>query len=141
MRYQSSFRFCFNIFILIRETKGWNFNLNKFGLGVKMGKIVDAPVDFYSDRVPKRQQKKTILEELIDDAKVKKLDFRLILLVEILIVKTFFIFEKNLDLPRSTILLFRREKSIGAKSCHNIIKIKNNRKTKNLLKNKFVFLC
>ena len=37
-----------------------------------MGKIVDDPLDFYSDRVPKKQQKKTILEELIDDQKVKK---------------------------------------------------------------------
>jgi hypothetical protein len=38
----------------------------------QMGKVVDDPLDFYSDRVPKRQQKKTILEELIEDAKVKK---------------------------------------------------------------------
>lgn len=37
-----------------------------------MGKIIDDPLDFYSDRVPKKQQKKTILEELIDDQKVKK---------------------------------------------------------------------
>jgi hypothetical protein len=37
-----------------------------------MGKIVDDPLDFYSSRVPRKQQKKTILEELIDDAKIKK---------------------------------------------------------------------
>lgn len=37
-----------------------------------MGTIVDDPLDFYSDRVPKKQQKRTILEELIEDAKVKK---------------------------------------------------------------------
>lgn len=40
-----------------------------------MGKIVDDPLDFYSTRVPKKQQKKTILEELINDAKVKKYIF------------------------------------------------------------------
>ncbi|RNA36327.1 deoxynucleotidyltransferase terminal-interacting 2 [Brachionus plicatilis] len=38
----------------------------------QMGKVIDDPVDFYSDRVPKKQQKRTILEELIEDAKVKK---------------------------------------------------------------------
>lgn len=37
-----------------------------------MGKVVDDPVDFYSDRVPKKQQRKTILEELVEDAKIKK---------------------------------------------------------------------
>ena len=38
----------------------------------EMGTIVDNAVDFYSTRVPKKQQKQTILEELIDDAKIKK---------------------------------------------------------------------
>lgn len=37
-----------------------------------MGKVVDDPLDYYSTRVPRKQQKKTILEELIDDAKIKK---------------------------------------------------------------------
>jgi hypothetical protein len=37
-----------------------------------MGTVVDDPLDFYSTRVPKKQQKKTILEELVEDAKVKK---------------------------------------------------------------------
>lgn len=37
-----------------------------------MGTVVDDPTDFYSDRVPRKQQKKTILEELINDAAVKK---------------------------------------------------------------------
>lgn len=37
-----------------------------------MGTIVDDPLDFYSTRVPKKQQKSTILEELVEDAKVKK---------------------------------------------------------------------
>lgn len=38
----------------------------------QMGTVVDDPTDFYSDRVPRKQQKKTILEELINDAAVKK---------------------------------------------------------------------
>ena len=37
-----------------------------------MGSIVDDPLDFYTTRVPKKQQKSTILEELINDAKIKK---------------------------------------------------------------------
>jgi hypothetical protein len=38
-----------------------------------MGKIIDNPVDFYSkNRVTNKQQKNTILEELVQDAKVKK---------------------------------------------------------------------
>ena len=37
-----------------------------------MGKIVDDPLDYYSTRVPRKQQKQTILEELLDDAKIKK---------------------------------------------------------------------
>jgi hypothetical protein len=37
-----------------------------------MGTVVDDPLDFYSTRVPRKQQKRTVLEELIQDAKVKK---------------------------------------------------------------------
>ncbi len=37
-----------------------------------MGKIIDNPIDYYTDRVPKKQQKQTILEELIEDSKVRK---------------------------------------------------------------------
>lgn len=47
-----------------------NDNLPKF---FAMGTIVDDATDFYSSRVPRKDQKKTILEELINDAKVKKL--------------------------------------------------------------------
>lgn len=38
----------------------------------QMGSIVDDPVDYYTTRVPKKQRKNTVLEELIEDAKVKK---------------------------------------------------------------------
>lgn len=38
-----------------------------------MGKIIDNRIDFYSkDRLTKKQQKNSILEELVEDAKVKK---------------------------------------------------------------------
>jgi hypothetical protein len=37
-----------------------------------MGTVVDDALDFYSTRVPRKQQKRTVLEELIEDAKVKK---------------------------------------------------------------------
>lgn len=46
-----------------------NDNLPKF---FQMGTIVDDAADFYSSRVNRKDQKKTILEELINDAKVKK---------------------------------------------------------------------
>ncbi|PAV73471.1 hypothetical protein WR25_26642 isoform B [Diploscapter pachys] len=36
----------------------------------QFGKIVDSPVDFYSSRVPKKQRKKTIVDELLDDDKL-----------------------------------------------------------------------
>jgi hypothetical protein len=38
----------------------------------QMGKIIDDPADYYSTRIPKKQQKRTILEELQQDAKVKQ---------------------------------------------------------------------
>ncbi|PAV66849.1 hypothetical protein WR25_00358 [Diploscapter pachys] len=36
----------------------------------QFGKIVDSPVDFYSSRVPKKQRKKSIVDELLDDDKL-----------------------------------------------------------------------
>ena len=41
-------------------------------LNQKMGTIVDDPLDFYTTRVPRKEKKNTILEELIEDAKIKK---------------------------------------------------------------------
>lgn len=38
-----------------------------------MGTVVDSPADFYR-RIPKKDRKKTILEELYNDTKVKKYD-------------------------------------------------------------------
>lgn len=37
----------------------------------QIGKIIESPADFYSSRVPKRQRKKTIVEELLQDAAFK----------------------------------------------------------------------
>ena len=38
----------------------------------QMGTVHDDATDYYSTRVNRKDQKKTILEELINDAKVKK---------------------------------------------------------------------
>ena len=46
-----------------------NDNLPKF---FQMGTVLDDATDYYSTRVNRKDQKKTILEELINDAKVKK---------------------------------------------------------------------
>ena len=38
----------------------------------QVGKIIEGPADFYSSRIPKRQRKKTIVEELLVDAEFKR---------------------------------------------------------------------
>ncbi|XP_065199821.1 deoxynucleotidyltransferase terminal-interacting protein 2 [Planococcus citri] len=38
----------------------------------QVGRIVDTPVDFYSSRIPKKERKPTIVEELLVDAEFKK---------------------------------------------------------------------
>ena len=38
----------------------------------QVGKIVDNPADFYSSRIPKRLRKRTIVEELLQDAEFRK---------------------------------------------------------------------
>ncbi|XP_055327206.1 deoxynucleotidyltransferase terminal-interacting protein 2-like [Paramacrobiotus metropolitanus] len=38
----------------------------------QIGKIVDSPVDFYSSRIPKRQRKRTIVDELLQDAEFQR---------------------------------------------------------------------
>lgn len=37
-----------------------------------MGKVVDSPADFYHNRVPKKERKRTIVEELLADAEFQK---------------------------------------------------------------------
>lgn len=38
----------------------------------QVGKVLDSPVDFYHNRVPKKQRKNTIVEELLADAEFQK---------------------------------------------------------------------
>ena len=38
-----------------------------------MAKIIESPADFYSGRIPKKQRKATIVDELLADAEFKKL--------------------------------------------------------------------
>jgi Fcf2 pre-rRNA processing len=37
-----------------------------------MGTVVDSAADFYSGRVPKRERKKTLVDELMADANFQK---------------------------------------------------------------------
>ncbi|KFD48813.1 hypothetical protein M513_10297 [Trichuris suis] len=38
----------------------------------EIGRVVDNPIDFYSSRIPKKQRKNTIVEELLADAEVRR---------------------------------------------------------------------
>lgn len=38
----------------------------------QVGKVLDSPVDFYHNRVPKKQRKSTVVEELLADAEFQK---------------------------------------------------------------------
>ncbi|CAH1111100.1 unnamed protein product [Psylliodes chrysocephalus] len=42
----------------------------------QIGKVMDAPLDFYNDRVPKKQRKKTLVDELLADAEFNKYNKR-----------------------------------------------------------------
>ncbi|XP_033116161.1 deoxynucleotidyltransferase terminal-interacting protein 2-like isoform X2 [Anneissia japonica] len=44
-------------------------NLPKF---VQMGQVVDSHADFYSHRIPKKQRKKTVVDELLADANLRR---------------------------------------------------------------------
>ena len=37
-----------------------------------MGTIVETSADFYSSRIPKKQRKKTLVDELLEDADFRK---------------------------------------------------------------------
>jgi hypothetical protein len=60
----------FEVLLFLFKTMITEFEANF--IASKMGKIVDNPIDYYTDRVPKKQQKQTILEELVEDSKVRK---------------------------------------------------------------------
>jgi hypothetical protein len=38
----------------------------------QVGTIVDNPADFYHSRIPKKQRKKTIVEELLADSEFRR---------------------------------------------------------------------
>lgn len=38
----------------------------------QVGTVVDSPVDFYNSRMPKKQRKRTIVEELLADAEFRR---------------------------------------------------------------------
>lgn len=38
----------------------------------QIGQVVDSPADYFSDRIPKSQRKKTLVDELMADAEFKK---------------------------------------------------------------------
>ena len=42
-----------------------------------MGTVVDSPVDFYHSRIPKKQRKQTVVDELLIDADMRRLVFHL----------------------------------------------------------------
>ncbi|XP_071454558.1 deoxynucleotidyltransferase terminal-interacting protein 2 isoform X2 [Hetaerina americana] len=42
----------------------------------QVGRVVEAPVDFYHSRIPKKQRKRTIVEELLADADFKRYNKR-----------------------------------------------------------------
>ena len=44
------------------------FFVYKFLIPFQVGTIVDSPVDFYHDRVPRKSRKKTLVDELMADA-------------------------------------------------------------------------
>ena len=46
------------------------FNVTKFSFQV--GRVVDSPADFYSSRIPKKERKRTIVDELMADAELKQ---------------------------------------------------------------------
>ncbi|XP_073993573.1 deoxynucleotidyltransferase terminal-interacting protein 2 [Rhodnius prolixus] len=39
---------------------------------IQIGRVVDSPADFYSSRLPKKSRKKTLVDELLNDAMFKK---------------------------------------------------------------------
>jgi len=42
----------------------------------QMGKVVDSPLDFYSNRIPKKERKQTLVDELLADAEFRKFNKR-----------------------------------------------------------------
>ena len=45
---------------------------DKISKQFQVGKVIEHPVDFYTDRAPKKERKQTLVDELIADAEFKK---------------------------------------------------------------------
>ncbi|KAK9498752.1 hypothetical protein O3M35_003316 [Rhynocoris fuscipes] len=44
----------------------------KLSKDIKIGRVLDNPADFYSSRIPNKLRKRTLVDELLNDAKFKK---------------------------------------------------------------------
>ena len=55
---------------------GYYFDVYLLISSLQIGHIVDSPVDFYSDRIAKKDRKKTLVDELLADAEFKKFSKR-----------------------------------------------------------------
>ncbi len=42
------------------------------GLKLQVGKVLDSPADHYTDRVPNKQRKSTLVDELLADAEFQR---------------------------------------------------------------------
>ncbi|KAJ8973578.1 hypothetical protein NQ317_001604 [Molorchus minor] len=51
-------------------------DLNVLPKYFQIGKVMDSPLDFYNNRLPKKQRKKTLVDELLADAKFNKYNKR-----------------------------------------------------------------
>lgn len=50
-------------------------NLFTLCYDVQVGTVVDSPADFYNNRVPRKQRKKTLVDELMADANFQRFLF------------------------------------------------------------------
>ena len=49
-----------------------NQNQHIFGPVVQIGSVVEGTADFYSSRIPKRQRKTNMIDELLADAEFRR---------------------------------------------------------------------
>lgn len=54
-------------FLLVRPP-----SVSSSELCVQVGTVVDSPLDFYHSRVPKKERKRTMVEELLTDAEFRQ---------------------------------------------------------------------
>jgi hypothetical protein len=54
----------------------YHFDFDLLISSFQIGHVLDSPVDFYSDRIAKKDRKKTLVDELLADAEFKKFSKR-----------------------------------------------------------------